>query len=143
MTDFYLFQTPDGGDSGVNNNDIVTTEGVGTAIYLSLFGGNEDDPGGDNRKKDWWGNLDESEPKLWYRSETQYLVRSLPATSSNLKRIEEAVKRDLAWMSESIAESLEIKVTIPKLNWVQIVINIVINGEAQSYMIPVEWRTAA
>lgn len=117
MTDVLLRQTNDGGDITVENGLVLMSEGLETAAYLSMFGGNEDDPGEGATELQWWGNIGETEPARTYRSETQHLIRSLPATSGNLRRIEQAAARDLQWMIDGgVAESITVEASIPSLN---------------------------
>ena len=115
--DVKLFQTNNDGDIIVTNGLVEMNGGLETSAYLSLFGGNEDDTGIDVSVDTWWGNLDETEPTRKYRSETQNLLQSIPATSSNLRRVEDAARRDLAWfVSEDVASSVTVEATIPALN---------------------------
>jgi phage gp46-like protein len=124
MSDVKHFQTVDGGEIEINIGTITVDDGVETAVYLSMFGGNEDDPGGDDLSKQWWGNSLETDPKRMYRGNTQYLLRSLPTTSANLQRIKTAVKNDLEWMLEDeILSSIDIAVYVPYPKWIKIIIN--------------------
>jgi hypothetical protein len=40
MTDILIFETGNGGDMMLRNNDIVTVEGYENQPYLAMFGGN-------------------------------------------------------------------------------------------------------
>lgn len=102
-----------------NDGDIAgMSSGLETAAYLSLFGGNDDG-------SDWWGNKLETQQARMERSETQELLRSLPVTTNNLRRIEEAVKRDLRWMmTERAARDLDVSVTLGDRNRVDIVVTL-------------------
>jgi phage gp46-like protein len=106
---------------------VLMSEGLETAAYLSLFGGNEDDAGdGASERHQWWGNFAETEPARTYRSETQNLIRSLPAVPRNLRRIEQAAARDLAWMiAAGIAKSIAVSASIPELDRVTVAVTIV------------------
>ncbi|MGB5733854.1 MAG: hypothetical protein WBM40_05360, partial [Thiohalocapsa sp.] len=69
MTDVHLFHTSNGGDINFASDDLETDlaldAGLETAAYLSMFGGNERDPGtlrnaDDPERADrfqWWGNI--------------------------------------------------------------------------------------
>lgn len=141
--DVLLIQTNDDGNIIVEDGIVKMSGGLETSTYLSLFGGNEDDDGRDNNTKNWWGNLDENEPARRYRSETQNLLKSLPATSGNLHKIEDAAKRDLKYMLENkIASSLEINITIPALNMIKIVIAIVVQGEEITFEFVENWKAS-
>lgn len=114
MTDVLLRQTNDGGDISIQGGLLELSEGFETAVYLSLFGGNEDDPADTDTTQQWWGNLLDVEPERAYRSETQFLVKSLPAIPFNLRRIEQAAARDLKWMTDTaLARSVTVEATIP------------------------------
>lgn len=113
MTDIRLFQVDDDGEIEFADPDAPTTDlkldtGLETAVYLSWFGGNARDPGlvHDDTNPDhphrfqWWGNHGEPRERQMI-SETQHLLRSLPATSNNLLRIEDAQMRDVQWMLDT------------------------------------------
>lgn len=127
MTDPLLRQTNDGGDLTIENGLVLMSEGLETAAYLSLWGGNEDDAGDDaSRAAQWWGNIGEADAAFVYRSETQNLVRALPAVPSNLKRIEQAAARDLAWLVPAgLALSVDVAASIPAVNRVRLEVSIV------------------
>lgn len=118
--DVLLFQTDDGGDIEVENGVVTMASGLSTSAYLSLFGGNEN---GVN----WWGDVGEL-PERRYPSDTQRLLKSIPAIPANLKRVEDAVLRDLKWMlSKSVASETEVSATMPGLNKVKITVTV--NGD--------------
>lgn len=127
MTDVLLRQTDDGGDIVHENGLALLSEGLETAAYLSLFGGNQDD-GGDaaGLRLQWWGNVDELEPVRRYRSETQKLLQALPAVPRNLLRLEQAAGRDLAWMLETgVALEVSVAASIPAVNRIRLTVTIV------------------
>lgn len=114
MTDVLLRQSNDGGDITIQGGLLQLSDGLETAAYLSLFGGNEDDPADTDTTQQWWGNLLDVEPERAYRSETQFLVQALPAIPVNLRRIEQAAGRDLQWMLDTaLARSVTVEATIP------------------------------
>jgi phage gp46-like protein len=141
MTDARLIHTADGGEIEFVNGVLTLDDGLLTAAYLSLFGGNTADSGlaADDRRQ-WWGNLTEPDPRRRYRSETQYLLRSIPATPNNLKRVQAAAERDLAWMLELIASTVSVRVTIPGVNRVRIAGNIVVDDSPYQFAFSNEWR---
>lgn len=139
--DVKLFQTDDNGEINVVDGVTEMDGGLGTAVYLSLFGGNEDDDGSANNSFTYWGNLDEVDEALHQRSETQHLLQSLPATTFNLRRIEDAAKRDLSWfISKKVASSIEVTATIPNLNWVQLDIKIIADGQESEFTFIENWK---
>jgi len=140
--DVLLFQSVDGGNISVVDGITEMTGGFETMAYLCLFGGNEDDNGLPGNRLTWWGNLLETNPAFKYVSETQHLLRSIPAISANLLRIEEAAKRDLqVFLDLSIASSVELTVTIPALNSINISGIIFAEGEEISFSFTENWRS--
>ena len=97
MTDVFICNTPDGGEIDIVGGAVTLNGGIESAVYLSLFGGNSDDAGGQDRSLEFWGNIGEQQNEQ-QRSRTQHLLESIPPSSSNLRRIEDAVRADLAWM---------------------------------------------
>ena len=123
--DVKLFQTVDNGEINVTGGLVEMSGGLETSAYLSLFGGNEDDDGSKGDPLGWWGNLLETQPEREYHSETQHLLQDIPATSNNLKRIEDAAKRDLKWFVDTgVATEILVNVSIPSLNMLKLEIEI-------------------
>lgn len=151
MTDVRLFHTADGGDIAFSGDDLVAVDilldsGLETAAYLSLLGGNERDPGlvgnidpeGADRFQ-WWGNIGEPRDRQ-QRSETQHLLRSLPATSNNLLRLEDAATRDLQWFVDTdIASLVEVSATLATVNTVVIAVRIVVTNKDFAFAFTARW----
>jgi len=134
--DVLIFQTVNGGEITISNGAPKLTEGLETAAYLSLFGGNEQDSGqtADDAKQ-WWGNLSEPDPANRYRSATQYLLATLPLIPANLQRIEEAAETDLAWMVDSIVSDLAVRATMPAPKRVDLDCALTIDGVTTPFKI--------
>jgi len=130
MTDVALRQTDDGGEIEFVNGAFVMSDGLKTAVYLSLFGGNESDSGlRVDDSAQWWGNLGETLAERRYRSETQFLLRSIPPIPANLRRIENAIAADLAWMLDTkLATFVGAIATMPAKDTVKMAIRIEIDG---------------
>jgi phage gp46-like protein len=122
--DVLLFQTTDGGNISVVGGVVEMSGGLQTSAYLSLFGGNEDDAGGSDKAQSWWANLDETDEAGRYRSETQNLLEALVATPANMRQVEDAARRDLAWMVPSVAVSVTVSASMPGLNKIKLTISI-------------------
>lgn len=144
FADVLMFHTADGGEIEILNGVVTMSAGLETAAYLSLFGGNEQDSGlaGDDRKQ-WWGNLGETEQDRQYRSRTQNLLRSIPAIPANLLRIEDAANADLAWLLEDVADSIEVTATMPGFNRVSIAATIVVGNQRYAFLFGAPWSGAS
>lgn len=144
MTDVLLFQGADGGEIEVEASGIVTDDGLGTAVFLSLFGGNEEDDGTTaTAPLQWWGNVLEDEGSARrYRSQTLAVLVGLPLTSSNLLRLQTAAENDTAWLvSEGLASerAISVRVTAPKR--VAITVAVVVSGERYTFTYTREWSS--
>jgi phage gp46-like protein len=139
--DVHLFQTADDGDISVANGIVEMTGGLETAAYISIFGGNEDDDGSNESSQTWWANLNEVEQQYQFRSETQNILQALPATSGNLIKVTNAVKRDLNWfLTLNIASSVLVAVSMPALNTICIEVNVSANGEEKQFQFTENWK---
>lgn len=106
--DVELFQGPNGGEITFTGGLVKMSDGLASACYLSMFGGNELDSGEEaTDSQSWWGNLGEPDEAKQYRSRTQYVLRALPAVSANLLKLEDAMQADLAWLTDEIATGIE------------------------------------
>jgi len=142
--DVLLYQTIDDGEITVEDGLITMTSGFETAAYLALFGGNEDDDGSQDTNKNWWGNLDETDTNKQYRSETQNLLRSIPATVNNLKRIGKAAERDLAFfVTTGVASSIAVVVSMPGLNKISISCKIIAKGKESDFKFIENWKAVS
>jgi len=142
--DVLLFQTNDNGEIEIEGGLVTLSPGLDTSAYLSLFGGNWKDDGSQNNRQTWWGNLDESDPAMQYRSETQYLLGTIPATTGNLKRIEDAARRDLQWLTdEGAANSVTVSASLIGLNRVKIAIVIRAEGDEAEFNYTENWRASS
>lgn len=142
--DVSLFQTDDEGEITVEGGIVTMGGGLETSAYLSLFGGNEDDDGSQDNSANWWANLDEVDPAKEYHSETQNLLQALPATTGNLRRIEDAANRDLAWfITNKVASSVNVVASIPGLNKIKLTIDIEATGEESSFEFVENWKAGA
>jgi len=123
MTDVLLFQTLDDGEINITGGEVELTDGLEPAVYLSLFGGNWQDDGTPDNLLTWWGNADTQDPDERQISRTQYLLQSMPATSGNLKRVEDAALANLDWLTAR-GLTVSVSASVPTLNRVKIDVNI-------------------
>ena len=140
--DVLLFQTEDGGNITIErNSDVKLTGGFETDFFLSLFGGNEDDNGSPNNKKNWWANFLEDDPAFQFRSRTQNLLISLPLVSGNLRKIEDAVKFDLkSYIDLGAITDLAVAVSITGPRRVKIVITALADGQSITITFLANWQ---
>lgn len=141
MSDPTLILTPDNGDLILEDGDLLVGNGLESAAVLSLFGGDIDDSGSQaDEAKQFWGNVIQTDPNKRLRSRTQFLLRSLPVTSGNLRRIQDAVETDLAWMKqEALVQSIEVEVELAGVKRVRIVIDLLVSNERYPLEFTREW----
>lgn len=141
--DVLLQQTNDGGEFEFFNDLVVFSGGLETAVYLSLFGGNEGDDGSQNTPLQWWGNDLDGDLARQLRSRTAFLLQSIAAVPVNLRRIEDAVRADLVWMIDTGAASkLEVAARIPKRDHVEITVNIEAVGLESRFNFVENWKAS-
>lgn len=116
MTDVFLFQTLNDGDI---TDALTVTEGLETAVYLSLFGGNENDDGQPGNPLAYWANVNSDVADERQVSRLQNLLIGIQATTGNLKRLNDAAQADLAWL-----DGVTVSSSIPRLNWIQFTVNV-------------------
>jgi phage gp46-like protein len=142
VCDVLMLHREDGGDIELISGEPTMSDGLFNAVYLSLFGGNVEDSGlpGDVRLQ-WWGNFSEPDPARRYRSETQFCLQTLPPTTYNLRRVELAVKNDLAWLLDAvIVRDVASLASMPARNHVKLAIAVeVLTGEVYRFAIPKSW----
>lgn len=145
MTDVLLTESDesDGGEIEYLNGLATTEDGLETAVYLSLFGGNEEDGGGQTDEPvQFWGNLIEDDESRILRSRFQNLVDGLPATTGNLARLKDAAEQDLAWLTaEGFAQSVEVTLSVPQLHRLSVTVAADVDGRRYSYTFLRNWTS--
>lgn len=142
--DVKLYQGLENGEINCTGGVIEMTKDFDTMVYLALYGGNNDDPGGDDKSNQWWGNFSEPDVDKHYRSEYQYLIESIPATSGNLRLVEAAAQRDLekAFVSTKIADTVTVTATIPRINAITLTIEIEAQGNRSQFKFIENWEAS-
>lgn len=139
MSDPLLLSTPDGAEIESINGVVTLTDGIESAILLSLTGGNSDDPGRSDKTHEFWGNLTAKHPHERLRSEFAHLADGMPLTSGTLRQLEDAARRDLAWLTEpgptgvTLAESVELTIRSPGRNMIFLSGSVRIDGKAYPF----------
>lgn len=125
MSDVMLYSGPDGGEIDFTNGLVTMDDSPANSVFLSIFGGNFEDGGGTSTESQmYWANFDEPDLSRHLRSRTQAILIGLPSISSNLIRVEEAAKQDLAWMLQDLADSITVSCSMPARNTVRILIEV-------------------
>jgi len=143
--DLLLHDTPDGGDIRIEKGLIVNDQTFGTAVYLSLFGGNKDDNGRVENRRTWWGNtlrgVNENQRLV---SRFQAIIFGLPMTTRNILDAEEAARLDLGWIiTGKIADEILANGRAVSRNRFSLTIQINASGETiYSNAFAVFWRSA-
>ncbi|BAV81062.1 hypothetical protein [Vibrio phage CKB-S1] len=121
--DVWLYQTTDDGNVLPQEGDLYRTDGLETAVYLSLYGGNPEDNGSTGNRQAWWGNQGLEDPAQAMTSRFQNLVEGIALSSGNLLRIEDAAAQDLAWL-EDLGFTVRVSSRLTKLNRLELTVNI-------------------
>lgn len=117
--DVKLIITKEGFDIDLKNNFVEMTSGFESAIFLSIFGGNEEDDYSEaTKEKQFWGNRLNGNQ---YRSRTLKFINGSYANAQNLQLLEKNILLDLNWfIEENIADTLEVDCSIPNFNELKI-----------------------
>lgn len=121
--DVLLVNSQGMGEIVLENGLVRDCRDFSTAVYLSLFGGNEKDNAGRDNET-WWGNLIPGTKKNEKLISSFYaIVSELPLTSNNIKKAVQAAKDDLSWMiEEGIADKIETEIVALNAKKVQLTI---------------------
>lgn len=112
--DVAVIETGNGGDLQIAGNDLAMVFNGENNPYLAMFGGN---PGFPSRNKveeeqsfDWWANnfLMPNDQSKQFNSLTEYTLNTVSLNSTGRIKIEEAMKKDLAFMSGVAIISVEV-----------------------------------
>jgi phage gp46-like protein len=94
-------ETVDGGELAIEDGLFISDRQFSSAVYLSLFGGNQDDPGKVENNKTWWGNyLDSTAKDEKMVSRFQAVITGFPMTVKNIREAETAAELDLQWFKD-------------------------------------------
>lgn len=121
--DVWMFQTNDDGNIYPLDGDLYRTDGLETAVYLSLYGGNADDDGSEGNRLAWWGNDGLEDAAQRMTSRFQNLVEGLPLSSGNLLRLEDAAAADLAWL-DALGFPVTVSASIVGIDRLKMTINV-------------------
>ena len=123
--DVLVLDSVDGSEISIKNGLIMPDMGFRTAVFLSLFGGNEEDSGDVKNRNTWWGNFVDAGKNEKLVSLFQAFIKTFPLTTKNLLIAEKKAEEDLKWfIDEGIADSVSANITVQENNYINL--NIVI-----------------
>lgn len=120
MADLKLIETGNGGDLELLGRDLAVVQGFGNMPYLAMFGGNVEAstprtrvPG--EQAFDFWGNslFHPNNTAVQFNSLTERRLMEVALNSSGRLQIEQAVKRDLAFMKPFAEVTVSVEITGP------------------------------
>lgn len=114
-TDIHLFETGNGGDFAIINNDLLMGESLYQQIYLALFGGNIEastKPSylASEERFDYWGNslIWKDAKTKQFNSETERTLGNVALNSSGRLSILQAVNNDLDYLKGVVDFTVEV-----------------------------------
>ena len=139
MRDLLIYETGDGGDLKVLNNDLALTTSLYNQVYLCLFGGNVESSTKGNELEnenrfDWWGN---SLLELNFNSETERTINNVTLNASGRLKILQAVKNDLKPIN--LVANYNVNVYLASSYRFKIVINLIKKLNKQEKIIQILW----
>lgn len=145
--DIALYETGNGGDIAIINNDIALGEQLYQQAYLAICGGNvaADTLGNElptEIRHDWWGNtlIFKDTPVQQYNSQTERALHNNALNSTGRINIAMAVEKDLEYL-KTIAE-VSVSVSISSVNRVEILIKLSQPSNKQDVKLQVLWDNA-
>jgi len=118
MNDISLYESGNGGDLVLVNDDFQLVSGLFNNVYLCLFGGNIQGSTTDavlvgEERKDWWGNklLNSTNTDVQFNSTFENLLNTTALTSAGVSVLENAAKKDLQPLQEIGAIDVNILLT--------------------------------
>ncbi len=115
--DLELLETGGGGDLMRSGNDLSMVFSFENMPYLAMFGGNveavTDERLPNEEAFDWWGNalLMPNDPSLQFNSYTENALNRVALNSAGRLIIEDAIKKDLDFMSPFAEISVSTSIT--------------------------------
>jgi hypothetical protein len=128
--DVLIFESGDGGELTIENQDLVFVETLYQQIYLALFGGNVEQVTKTNylfneQRFDYWGNslFFADAPSLQFNSNTEKTLQNIALNSSGRLELIRAVESDLQYLNELLNYTVD--VLFFEVNKIKIIVNFV------------------
>jgi phage gp46-like protein len=104
ISDIFIFESFNGGELELVNDDLKVSQGLHNQVYLALFGGNVEESTTENlneldERSDFWGN-EYLTPENQFNSEFEKALNQVALNSSGISKLESAAKKDLQYLSE-------------------------------------------
>ena len=117
MIDISLYESGQGGDITVANNDLCTTDSLFNQVYIAFFGGNvanydqdsDEFVNGQERKEYWQNNLffpEEEDSKM--NSRVEVSLANIALTSQGLFDLRVSAEEDLEFLSKTATVSISV-----------------------------------
>lgn len=90
IQDILIYESGDGGEMKLKNDDLETVSSITNSFYLALFS---------SKTSDWWGNAELMKDNP-FSSQFEKTLDSVSITSSGLKQLEQAAIEDLNFLKE-------------------------------------------
>lgn len=126
--DIHIYESGDGGDLAIINNDITLTELIYQQVYLALFGGNVEANTDNNvlpteQRFDYWANnlLFSEIPSIQFNSNTERVLNTTTLNSAGRLSILQAVEQDLSYLSD--VANVTSDVELETVNRIRIIVN--------------------
>lgn len=140
--DIEIYESGDGGEMSIQNDDLALSSSLLQTAYLALFGGNtESSTRGDELpeqyRNDYWANtlLFKTEKEKQFNSETERTLNEVALNSSGRQKIVNSIKSDLKVLDGIATYNVEVSIqTIDKVS-IFVQVNELGNGETRSFQI--------
>ena len=138
IADLLIYESGDGGEFSLKNDDLETVSSITNQVYLAFFGGNLEQDTSDiiedgEERSDWWGNelLD-----IPFNSKLERTLNNVALNSSGLRQIENAAKEDLKYLT--YFADIIITASIESVNKLNLLVQL-IEPDNQSFKIKFVW----
>ena len=145
--DILLYETGNGGDMLISNNDIALVEILYQQVYLSLFGGNIEASTKGNElpteiRQDWWGNSLQFREKKekQFNSQTERILNTTAMNSAGRIEVIRTVQDDLKFLKN--ISDIQINVIILGLNKLKITILLKSPSNKENKILQIIWDDA-
>lgn len=130
MSDLFLTDTPDGGDIALRNGRPLTTDGLATAVYLSLF-----------TPETWQDAIRRAGER--YDSRIPLIKNSRTVNNQTRLALIAAAENALEWITAAAGAQVEVDATIESADLIAIEVTITAPDGSESTTYGVNWSATA